>query len=34
MVSMKIGIIAAVAEEIKTLHNDINFHTVLEHAER
>lgn len=31
---MKIGIIAAVQEEINTIHNDINFYDSIEHAER
>ena len=31
---MKIGIIAAVPEEIKTIHDDMHFHTMIEHAER
>lgn len=31
---MKIGIMAAVQEEINTIHNDINFHDSIQHAER
>ena len=31
---MKIGIIAAVPEEIKTIHDDMHFHAMVEHAER
>jgi len=31
---MKIGIIAAVQEEIQTIHDDLHFHEMVEHAER
>ncbi len=31
---MKIGIIAAVPEEIQTIHDDLHFHDVVEHAQR
>lgn len=31
---MKIGIISAVPEEIKTIHDDIDFHNSIEHVER
>lgn len=31
---MKIGIISAVPEEIKTIHDDIHFHSSIDHAER
>lgn len=31
---MKIGIIAVVPEEIKTIHDDMHFHHTIFHAER